>query len=102
MTRYYGHYLPVASRRNVLHIYRDRRTHPLPLAAVPLAPVRAMQATVDYFSGWLAWAVAFGPVGDQTVESLTNDFRAAEYYLKQVYARSTAFKWLPPRKAATR
>lgn len=92
MSTYQGHYLPVEARREVLRIYRDRRTRgPLGIAG-PMPPLDAMRATVDYFSGWLASAVAFGPVGPETVESLTGQYRAAEFYLDRMYQKPVGFR----------
>ena len=99
MTRYRGHYLSVASRREVLRIYRDRRTHWLPLTDGPLAPLPAMQATVSYFSGWLAESVAFGFPND--IQACADQYRAAQFYMDRMYNRPTAFKWRPVPTFAT-
>lgn len=92
MTSYCGHYLPVAARREVLRIYRDRLTFGEPTMGPNLSPVEAMQATERYFSGWLAHAVALGPIGKQDVKSLTDQYRAANYYLSRVYDRPDAMR----------
>ena len=96
MTTFRGHYLPVEARREVLSIYRDRRVHGDPITG-PLWAMAAMRATRDYFSGWLAYGVAFDPVGNQDVKSLTDQYRAAEYYLQRMYDKPQEFKQRPPR-----
>lgn len=90
---YRGHYLPVAARREVLRIYRDRRSTSTwsPWATGPLAPMAAMRDTVDYFRGWLADRVAFGPVGRSTAD-LTDQYRAAEFYLELMHDKPDEFK----------
>lgn len=104
MTTFRGHYLPVAARREVLRIYRDRRTTTTwsPFATDSLAPLPAMQATKDYFAGWLANAVAFGPVGPHSVKDQTDQLRAAEFYLSQMYDKPTEFKRRAPARRASR
>lgn len=92
MTAYRGHYLPVAARLKVLRVYRDRRTRPLPMSNVPLAPIEAMRATVEYFQGWLASSVAYGFPKD--TQALTDQLRAADYYLRQMYGKPQEFRWL--------
>jgi hypothetical protein len=100
VTTFRGHYLPVAARREVLRIYRDRRTTTTwsPFADSPLRPMHAMLETKAYFNGWLADAVAFGPVGRQSVEEMTAQYRAAEYYLQLMHDKPEAFKNRPPAK----
>lgn len=84
MTTFRGHYLPVEARREVLRIYRDRRVNGvLDLGPRPTA-LDSMRATVRHFEGWLAYAVAFGPIGRHDVKSLTDQYRAAEYYLDRL------------------
>lgn len=93
-TTFRGHYLPVAARREVLRIYRDRRSTSTwsPWATGPLAPMAAMHETVSYFQGWLADGVAFGPVRRKSVKELTDQFRAAEFYLYRMYDKPAEFK----------
>ncbi len=95
--RYRGHYLPVEARREALRRYRDRRsgTSWSPFATGPLRPVDAMRDTVHYFEGWLAHAVAFGPVGKHSVKELTDQYRAAQFYLDRMYAKPAEFKYRP-------
>lgn len=94
MSTYRGHYLPVAARREVLKIYRNRRATSTwaPWATGPLPPMAAMHATVDYFTGWLAHYVAFGPVGPSSVQEMTDQYRAAQFYLDRMYDKSDEFK----------
>lgn len=75
-----GHYVPVAARREVLRIYRDRRVRgnrPIDQRA-PVSPQEAMWFTKDYFTGWLAHDVAFGRLGRTTVQDRVDQVRAAE------------------------
>jgi hypothetical protein len=92
MTSYCGHYLPVAARREVLRIYRDRLTYGELTMGPNLSPLDAMRATERYFSGWLAHAVAHGPIGKDDVKSLTDQYRAANYYLSRVIDRPAALR----------
>jgi hypothetical protein len=92
MTTYRGHYLPVAARREVLRIYRDRRVNGALRLGPRLSAVESMQATVHYLEGWLAHAVAFGPVGRHGVKDLTDQYRAAEFYLERLYLKPREFR----------
>jgi hypothetical protein len=92
MTTYRGHYLPVEARREVLRIYRDRRANGELGMGPRLSAVESMRATVRYFEGWLAHGVAFGPLGRHTLKDLTDQYRAAEFYLERLYAKPDEFR----------
>lgn len=93
MSTYRGHYLPVEARREVLRIYRDRRVNGTLYGNPRLTALDAMTATVDYFQGWLAHGVAFKPVGRQSLKELTDQYRAAKFYLDQMYAKPSEFMY---------
>ena len=52
----------------------------------------AMRETVSHFQGWLAHAVAYGPVGHQTIEDLTAQYRASEFYLDRMRSKPLEFR----------
>lgn len=93
MTTYRGHYLPVAARREALRIYRDRRANGEIGMGPRLSAIEAMRATVHYFESWLAHGVAFGPVGLHSLKELTDQYRAAQFYLDRMYAKPDEFKY---------
>jgi hypothetical protein len=82
-------YIPVDAKRRALSIYRDRRRNGASsLDHLPRRrsrPMTAMQGTVHYFEGHLAFAVAYGRHDD--VQVLVDGFHAAEYYLYRTYDR---------------
>jgi hypothetical protein len=85
------HYIPVSAKRHALEVYRYRRRYGAgPTNPWPLDPMDAIDSTVEFFAGHLAFAVAY----DQTdrVPKFLNGYRAATHY-RQRMSKKTGRHW---------